>query len=1054
MKKNLFGSILFATLIADLQRFLSKVKNVEPAVKITSEEGAINNHEVTEINGGMTTSEKWSTTIKNFARQLYDTQIFNAEATKLWKLAEEAERPLLILVMGEFKTGKSTFINTLLKDDILTTDALPATAVVTLLTFGEEKTATIHYLDGTKEPYDVSKLAEITAEGDETKEALRKNIEFVELTYPNELLKKMEIVDTPGLNVHKQSHIVSTENFQSRADIVLWLFRPTGGGKKSEKEAIATLGQRLKPLAIVNRIDDIDEDEETVDEVLQKIKKRFGDTVSDVIGVSAQQAHDAILSGEPETPIESRWQNFLERLQTQIAEQSEPLKEKSICEKINEFCSLLNNSITNKECELNTREKYFSNIEAAKENLKRSITNLTDAMNFCRRKQEQIKNLKSFFENNFQYVAAAEWSDPEVFMNTELETIRSLSWLKNFLATISSDEANKFIREIDMYSEQFERSRIHVRDWSYAIKLLLNENDALKQKKSEVDSAEYSYKHSGIFGGEPITDFSGKRAHLNRLISEYNDDLKRLETKRDEHVRQGRNLMENLCTICGDVGKLATKINELLRKELKNCQQTAESIDQTFENEKRKYLLDWQRVKYVQELLDTINKNLLASEHPIFICPPTPENISIQEAKNSRKVLAFTVNRKKILIGISCAIMLALFLTAIKNSNLSTPTSLPSSPTQNTQKTEPKPSLPPSSPAEDTAYLNARTDLSLNGIDLGISISEAEKILGRPKRIEKVDGNDRYIYGNKFYITVIDGKANAFVTENPKFKTLRGIHVGSTYGEVVDKYGTDSKDTQAEGLTLREYPFYSLDGKYSLLRFAINNSGIVEYISIRIIEAPSLGIHWIKDADGIYLWNPEPQEGERITWSGGFVQDGAYKFAEGKGVVTWYNKNGEVVQIDEGPFKHGQRNGRFTHKFLRSGKTVYTTWNNGEEVTESNSSSKNGAEQAFKNYHRAITNGNYREAYNTLSIAQRQRVGDFNSYVKGFSNTISSEVTDMRLVSSDEDSVTFDYTITVRDRYQGRVKVMTFRGQVTMAKDKGRWYVRYAKSSKTNERYE
>ena len=123
-------------------------------------------------------------------------------------------------------------------------------------------------------------------------------------------------------------------------------------------------------------------------------------------------------------------------------------------------------------------------------------------------------------------------------------------------------------------------------------------------------------------------------------------------------------------------------------------------------------------------------------------------------------------------------------------------------------------------------------------------------------------------------------------------------------------------------------------------------------------------------------------------------------------------------------------------------------------MTESNSGSKNGAEQAFRNYHRAITNGNYREAYNTLSIAQRQRVGDFNSYIKGFSNTISSEVTDMRLVSSDEDSVTFDYTITVRDRYQGRVKVMTFRGQVTMAKDKGRWYVRYAKSSKTNEWYE
>lgn len=115
----------------------------------------------------------------------------------------------------------------------------------------------------------------------------------------------------------------------------------------------------------------------------------------------------------------------------------------------------------------------------------------------------------------------------------------------------------------------------------------------------------------------------------------------------------------------------------------------------------------------------------------------------------------------------------------------------------------------------------------------------------------------------------------------------------------------------------------------------------------------------------------------------------------------------------------------------------------------------NSAEQTFINYHKAITNRNYREAYETLSYKQREKFGDFDSYVKGFTDTISSEVTDMQLVSSDEDSRTFNYTLTARDRYQGnRVKVMTFKGQVVMAKDKGRWYVRNARSDKVNERYE
>ncbi len=138
------------------------------------------------------------------------------------------------------------------------------------------------------------------------------------------------------------------------------------------------------------------------------------------------------------------------------------------------------------------------------------------------------------------------------------------------------------------------------------------------------------------------------------------------------------------------------------------------------------------------------------------------------------------------------------------------------------------------------------------------------------------------------------------------------------------------------------------------------------------------------------------------------------------------------------------------------GKVAYISERYVQRETESkNNSASNSAEQAFINYHKAITDGNYREAYEILSYKQRERMGDFDSYVAKFSNTISSEVSDLRLVSSDGDVCTFDYTLTARDRSQGnRIKVATFKGQVTMAKDKGKWYVRHAKSDKVNERYE
>ena len=97
-------------------------------------------------------------------------------------------------------------------------------------------------------------------------------------------------------------------------------------------------------------------------------------------------------------------------------------------------------------------------------------------------------------------------------------------------------------------------------------------------------------------------------------------------------------------------------------------------------------------------------------------------------------------------------------------------------------------------------------------------------------------------------------------------------------------------------------------------------------------SAPPLGIEWIQDINtGIYLKNPEPTDGESITWSGGYVQEGQYKFADGHGVTNWY-RHGELKQVDEGTFIKGERNGSFKHKFYPSGNVSYSDWDHGVEI--------------------------------------------------------------------------------------------------------------------------
>lgn len=64
----------------------------------------------------------------------------------------------MVLVMGEFSTGKSTFINTLLGADVLTTAQIPTTAVISLLSYGETPAVKLHHQDGSVTDYDFTRL--------------------------------------------------------------------------------------------------------------------------------------------------------------------------------------------------------------------------------------------------------------------------------------------------------------------------------------------------------------------------------------------------------------------------------------------------------------------------------------------------------------------------------------------------------------------------------------------------------------------------------------------------------------------------------------------------------------------------------------------------------------------------------------------------------------------------------------------------------------------------------------------------------------------------------
>ncbi|MGK7878315.1 MAG: dynamin family protein [Xenococcaceae cyanobacterium] len=129
------------------------------------------------------------------------------DTTKISKNLREGVFRLLVL--GDMKRGKSTFLNALIGEKLLPSDVNPCTALLTVLRYGSEKKVTIYFNDGIPpEQIDFKTFKRrYTIDPGEAKRLEREkkpafpNIDYAVVEYPLPLLEKgIEIVDSPGLN--------------------------------------------------------------------------------------------------------------------------------------------------------------------------------------------------------------------------------------------------------------------------------------------------------------------------------------------------------------------------------------------------------------------------------------------------------------------------------------------------------------------------------------------------------------------------------------------------------------------------------------------------------------------------------------------------------------------------------------------------------------------------------------------------------------------------------------------------------------------------------------
>ncbi len=223
------------------------------------------------------------------------------------------ENRFYLVVLGEFKRGKTTFINALLGEPLLPTAVVPLTSIVTMMRYGPEERVEVIFEDGRIERISMQELhLFVTERGNPGNE---KGVKRVEVSYPSPFLQDgVYLVDTPGVGSVFANNTEVTYSFMPKADAAIFLLAADPPISQSELAFLKDVRQSIRKVFFVqNKVDRLDQDEriESMEFSRSIIEKVLGVDSVEVHPLSAKLA----LKAKQENDSAKLQESYLPRLE-------------------------------------------------------------------------------------------------------------------------------------------------------------------------------------------------------------------------------------------------------------------------------------------------------------------------------------------------------------------------------------------------------------------------------------------------------------------------------------------------------------------------------------------------------------------------------------------------------------------------------------------------------------------------------------------------------------------------------------------------------------------